>query len=158
MALRLARRNREPMHNSSGIALARKWLRSKRRCAGRIRRYEAKQRRAGDGPFLVPTLRAPSWRAVCDVALFTKGSTLGFTATRCIPSRPDSARPRGVVHRFHNASAQDRRIATIMWMIETAITARLDCRQFHAPYPAPSTIHPQEANENTSNDFARKSS
>lgn len=94
--------SKEPLTKSSWIALARKRLSFKRHRAGRIRRYEAKRCRAGDRPFLVPTLRAPSWRAVCGVALLAKGSTLGFTATSCSPSRQDSARPRGLGQRLLN--------------------------------------------------------
>ena len=93
-------RPREPLNKSSGIALSRKWLRFGERLRRSYLIYEAKQDRAEDEPFLVPTLRALSWRAVCVVAPFAKGTTLGFTATPSIPSRQDSARPRGLVQRF----------------------------------------------------------
>src|SRR5450759_787373 len=98
---------REPMNKSSGIALSRKWLRFGVRLRRSYLIYEAKHSfgkpGAEDEPFLMPTLRALSWRAVCVAQLanepLAKGEfgkcALGFTTTPSIPSRQDSARPRG---------------------------------------------------------------
>src|SRR5450759_1416587 len=108
---------REPMNKSSGIALSRKWL----RFGVRLRRsyviYEAKHSfgkpGAEDEPFLLPTLRALSWRAVCVAQLankpLAKGTTLGFTTTPSIPSRQDGARLRGLVQRFPSVAAEKER-------------------------------------------------
>jgi hypothetical protein len=84
--------------------LSRKWLRFGVRLRRSYLIYEAKHSfgkpGAEDEPFLVPTLRALSWRAVCVVAPLAKGTTLGFATTPGIPSCQDSARPRGLVQRF----------------------------------------------------------